>query len=154
MFAPHHQAGADELVRVLPPGRHPRPAQLDAGGLHRADVRHHEAVRAGAAARGAAPAAVGQRGARPGPARRPRHRGRRRRRRRSWSTQFATPAEFRDYFKANYGPTIAVYRAIADDPEQVAALDRELDELPARFDRGAGSSVLDWEYLLLTCERT
>ena len=37
--------------------------------------------------------------------------------------------EFRDYFKANYGPTIAVYRAIADDPEKVAALDRELEEL-------------------------
>src|SRR6478736_712425 len=43
--------------------------------------------------------------------------------------EFATPAEFRDYFKANYGPTIAVYRAIADDEEKVAALDRELEEL-------------------------
>ena len=69
--------------------------------------------------------------------------------------EFATPAEFRDYFKANYGPTIAVYRAIADDEEKVAALDRELEELARRFDRGtSGSSVLDWEYLLLTCERT
>jgi ubiquinone/menaquinone biosynthesis C-methylase UbiE len=69
--------------------------------------------------------------------------------------EFATPAEFRDYFKANYGPTIAVYRAIADDEVKVAALDRELEELAHRFDRGtSGSSVLDWEYLLLTCERT
>jgi ubiquinone/menaquinone biosynthesis C-methylase UbiE len=69
--------------------------------------------------------------------------------------EFATPAAFRDYFKANYGPTIAVYKAIADDQEKVAALDRDLEDLGRRFDRGAaGSSVLEWEYLLLTCERT
>lgn len=68
-------------------------------------------------------------------------------------TEFATPAEFRDYFTSNYGPTIAVYRAIADDPEKVAALDRELEDLARRFDRGDGSTLLDWEYLLLTCER-
>src|SRR3954447_12514541 len=68
--------------------------------------------------------------------------------------EFATPAAFRDYFKANYGPTIAVYRAIADEKELVAALDRELEQLARRFDRGtSGSPVLDWEYLLLTCER-
>ncbi len=68
--------------------------------------------------------------------------------------EFATPGDFRDYFKANYGPTIAVYRAIADDPEKVAALDRELEELARRFDRGDSRCVLEWEYLLLTCERT
>ena len=47
-----------------------------------------------------------------------------------------------------------MYKAIADDPEKVAALDRDLEDLGRRFDRGtSGSSVLDWEYLLLTCER-
>ena len=30
--------------------------------------------------------------------------------------RFATGAEFRDFFKINYGPTIAVYRFIADTP--------------------------------------
>ena len=44
-------------------------------------------------------------------------------------THFATPEEFRDYFKAVYGPTIAVYKAIADDQEKVAALDEALAEL-------------------------
>ncbi|MQA27784.1 MAG: methyltransferase domain-containing protein, partial [Micromonosporaceae bacterium] len=29
---------------------------------------------------------------------------------------FGTPEAFRDYFKARYGPTIAVYKSIADDP--------------------------------------
>ena len=52
-------------------------------------------------------------------------------------THFATPEEFRDYFKAVYGPTIAVYKAIADDPEKVAALDEALAELGRRFDRGS-----------------
>ncbi len=66
---------------------------------------------------------------------------------------FATPEEFRDFFKANYGPTIAVYRNIADDPEKVVSLDRALVALAERFDRGNGHTVLDWEYLLVTASR-
>jgi ubiquinone/menaquinone biosynthesis C-methylase UbiE len=66
---------------------------------------------------------------------------------------FATPEEFRDFFKANYGPTIAVYKAIADDADKVAALDRDLVALAERFDRGDGHTVLDWEYLLVTARR-
>ena len=68
-------------------------------------------------------------------------------------TFFDSPEAFRDYFKANYGPTIAVYAYNADDPEKLAALDRELADLGRRFDRGDGSTVLDWEYLLLTARR-
>jgi ubiquinone/menaquinone biosynthesis C-methylase UbiE len=63
---------------------------------------------------------------------------------------WATPEEFRDFFKATYGPTIAVYRYIGDDPEKVAALDRDLAALAARYDRGTGSLVMDWEYLIVT----
>ena len=63
---------------------------------------------------------------------------------------FARPEGFRDYFKAVYGPTIAVYRAIADDPDRVAALDEDLADLARRHDVGTGGTVLDWEYLLLT----
>lgn len=68
--------------------------------------------------------------------------------------QFPTPQHFVDFFKANYGPTIAVYRFIADDPERVAALDADLLALAERFDRGTDGTVLDWEYLLLTATRT
>ena len=67
---------------------------------------------------------------------------------------FATPEAFRDYFKANYGPTISIYKAIAEDPERVAALDRDLVELARRFDVGTDATVLDWEYLLLTARRS
>ena len=64
MFAPHHQVAADELLRVCRRERPHRPAQLDAGGLHRADVRDHEALRAAAPAGCAAASAVGLRGPR------------------------------------------------------------------------------------------
>ena len=67
---------------------------------------------------------------------------------------FATPESFRDYFKANYGPTISAYKAIAEDTERVAALDRDLVELARRFDVGTDSTVLDWEYLLLTAHKS
>jgi ubiquinone/menaquinone biosynthesis C-methylase UbiE len=64
--------------------------------------------------------------------------------------QFEVPEAWRDYQKAVYGPTIAVYRGIAEDSERVAALDRELADLARRFDSGSGTTVMDWEYLLLT----
>ena len=93
---------------------------------------------------------MGQRGARPRPARRPgtdvAARGRRVR-----VDAFATAEEFRDYFKASYGPTIAAYRGIADDPERVAALDAELAELGRRHDLGGGA--MEWEYLLVTARK-
>jgi SAM-dependent methyltransferase len=69
--------------------------------------------------------------------------------------RFTTPEEFRDYFASRYGPTIAVYRAVADDPDRVAALDQALVELARWFDRAAPGQplVLDWEYLLVTARR-
>jgi len=69
--------------------------------------------------------------------------------------QFERPEAFRDYFKTTYGPTIAVYRSIADDPDRVAALDHDLAQLATRFDTGTGSgtTIMDWEYLLLTARK-
>jgi SAM-dependent methyltransferase len=65
--------------------------------------------------------------------------------------RFGTPEEFRDFFKATYGPTIAVYRALADDPARTAELDAALAELAASHDLGDGR--MEWEYLLLTARR-
>jgi SAM-dependent methyltransferase len=61
--------------------------------------------------------------------------------------RFASGAELRDFFKATYGPTIAVYRSIAGDPSRVAELDSALAEL------GDGPDGRAWEYLLLTATR-
>ncbi|MEV7726214.1 class I SAM-dependent methyltransferase [Streptomyces sp. NPDC087917] len=64
---------------------------------------------------------------------------------------FPGQGDFRAFFKACYGPTVAVYRAIGDDPDRAAALDRELDALAEENTRGG---VMEWEYLLLTAHRT
>ncbi|MET9514862.1 class I SAM-dependent methyltransferase [Streptomyces sp. NPDC002994] len=67
--------------------------------------------------------------------------------------RFRKPEDFREYFKTNYGPTIATYRNIAEDPDRVAALDRDLDALAQRHGGGADSVVMDWEYLLFTARK-
>lgn len=66
--------------------------------------------------------------------------------------QFVDGAEFRDYFKALYGPTISVYRNIEDEPDRVAALDADI----ARVGDSvlSGSSTMEWEYLLLTARKS
>lgn len=64
--------------------------------------------------------------------------------------RFSSGAELRDFLKENYGPTIAVYRFLADDPEKVAALDADIAALADRFFR---DGVLPWEYLLVTATR-
>ncbi len=65
--------------------------------------------------------------------------------------RFTEGAAFRDYFKSNYGPTISAYRAIADDPDRVAALDADIARLGDSFLRG--SSTMEWEYLLLVARK-
>ncbi|MDQ2781842.1 MAG: class I SAM-dependent methyltransferase [Actinomycetota bacterium] len=65
--------------------------------------------------------------------------------------RFSSGAEFRDFFKATYGPTIAAYRNVADDPERIASLDREIAEVADRF--GASTGVMEWEYLLVVATR-
>lgn len=67
--------------------------------------------------------------------------------------RFASPEEYREYFKERYGPTIVAYRGIADDADKVAALDRALAELAERFGLADGTRVMDWEYLLVTASR-
>ncbi|NPC97772.1 class I SAM-dependent methyltransferase [Nocardioides sp. zg-DK7169] len=65
---------------------------------------------------------------------------------------FADGAQWRDYFKAVYGPTIAAYRHLADDEVRTAELDGALAELPHRF--GVDPGPMHWEYLLTTARRT
>ena len=67
--------------------------------------------------------------------------------------QFARPEDFLDYLKVRYGPTISVYRNVADDPERTAALDDDLVALTRKFNRGDTTAVMDWEYLLITARK-
>jgi len=152
MFAPHHQASADELVRVCRPGgtigllswtpegfigqmfatMKPYAAPPPPGAEPPPLWGREEHVRALLGHRVTDVVA---------------------RRQTVQVDRFRRPKEFRDYFKARYGPTIAIYRGIAEDPERVAALDHDLDELARRHDHGSSATVMDWEYLLLTARR-
>ncbi|MFF5108173.1 class I SAM-dependent methyltransferase [Streptosporangium sp. NPDC000509] len=67
--------------------------------------------------------------------------------------RFAHPGAFVDYFKANYGPTIAVYRGLAGAPDRAAALDQALTELARGHLQGEEKTVMEWEYLLLTARK-
>jgi ubiquinone/menaquinone biosynthesis C-methylase UbiE len=150
MFAPHHQAAADELVRVTKPGgRLGLISWTPAGfiGQMFATMKPY----APPPPPGASPAPLwGD----------PDHVRRLlgdRVTELEASTEklrvshFATPEEFRDYFKINYGPTIAVYRSLADQPERQAALDEDLADLGRRFAAGTDDATsLEWEYLLVT----
>lgn len=64
---------------------------------------------------------------------------------------FASAADFRAFFREFYGPTIAAYRNVADDPAREAALDRALVELARSA--GADTGKMQWEYLLVTARR-
>jgi hypothetical protein len=73
--------------------------------------------------------------------------------RRTVTTEFTSPAAWLDYWRTEYGPTIAVDRAISGDADRVAALDRDLRAVAAHFSEGSDPAVMRWEYLLLTARR-
>lgn len=64
----------------------------------------------------------------------------------------ASPLEFREYWKRNYGPTIAAYRFNADAPDRVADLDRDflafLESTNAATE--PGRTAYEAEYLVVT----
>jgi ubiquinone/menaquinone biosynthesis C-methylase UbiE len=67
----------------------------------------------------------------------------------------ADATDFREYWKRNYGPTIATYAYNADDPDRTAALDRDfLDFLKTWQRTDAGRPCWEAEYLLVTGMKT
>ena len=60
------------------------------------------------------------------------------------------PTEFREYWKRNYGPTIAVYNFNAADPDRVAHLDRVFLEFLTTWNRGGRYEA---EYLLVIARK-
>jgi ubiquinone/menaquinone biosynthesis C-methylase UbiE len=146
MFAPHHQAAADELIRVLRPGG--RFALLNwtpSGFIGRMFATRKPYVTAPPA------------GVQPPPL---------------WGSEdhvrallgdrvrdltfetaelpvdrFTTGAEFRDFFKASYGPTVVAYRGLSDSSERASELDHALAPLG---DQALTDGVMTYEFLLVT----
>jgi SAM-dependent methyltransferase len=150
MFAPHHQAAADELVRVCRPGGRigliawtptgfigqmfaamkpfvaPPPPGAQPPPLW-GDIEHVRELFGERVVDIQASQQLLNAGA------------------------LSDPVAFREYFKANYGPTIAAYRGLSDDPERTAELDQALLDLAERFRTPEGT--ISWEYLLVVATK-
>jgi SAM-dependent methyltransferase len=151
MFAPHHQAAADELLRVTRPGGRVGVLSWTPEGF---------VGRLFATMRDFVPPPPA--GVQPPPL---------------WGTEdhvrglfgdrvrdltftrdhievdlFPTPGSFRTYFRENYGPTLVAYRGLADQPDRVAELDAALDALAADADEGSGR--MRWEYVVVSGRRS
>jgi ubiquinone/menaquinone biosynthesis C-methylase UbiE len=68
---------------------------------------------------------------------------------------FHQPEDFVRYFKSHYGPTISVYKFIAEDADKVKELDAALTGLAESFGDAHGDSPfqMEWEYLLFTAKK-
>src|ERR1700754_3057417 len=62
-----------------------------------------------------------------------------------------TPEHFREYWKRNYGPTIAAYKFNVDQPDRVAALDRDFLDFLTEWNQSTepGKTSYSAEYLLV-----
>ncbi len=149
MFAPHHQTAADELLRVVRPGGTVGVLSWTPDGFIGQMFATMKPF-APAPPPGASPPPLW------GSADHVRELFGDRARDLTFALQDAviigleSGAAFRDYFKTNYGPTIAVYASLADQPDRVAELDAALAVLGEQY---LENGQMRWQYLLVTATR-
>ncbi|MFG1929690.1 class I SAM-dependent methyltransferase [Mycobacterium sp. NPDC048908] len=149
MFAPHHQAAADELIRVCRPGGTISLINWTPEGFLGnlfATIKPY----APPPPPGASPAPLwgDEDHVRTLFGERVTHLTTRRQTVRL--DHCADAVEFREYWKRNYGPTIAAYRFNEDNEERVEALDRDFLTFLTQWQR---DGVWDAEYLLVTATK-
>jgi ubiquinone/menaquinone biosynthesis C-methylase UbiE len=151
MFAPHHQAAADELIRVCRPGGRIGLINWTPEGFI-GNLFKTMKPYAPPPPPGASPAPLwgdedhvrelfGDRVA-----------NLELRRQEIVIDHSQSPLEFREYWKRNYGPTISAYKFNADNPERVADLDRDFLAFVTAWNKAAepGKTAYHAEYLLVT----
>jgi ubiquinone/menaquinone biosynthesis C-methylase UbiE len=71
--------------------------------------------------------------------------------RKEYVERAASPRDYCEFFKATFGPAIAIHASLADQPERAAALDRDFLDFATRSNRGAsdGPAEYHYEYLLV-----
>jgi len=67
----------------------------------------------------------------------------------------ASPRDYHELFRQSFGPVVAIYAGLADQPERAAALDREFAGFVTRWNRAeSGAEVqLPYEYLLAVAHK-
>lgn len=65
------------------------------------------------------------------------------------------PVAYREFFKRTFGPVVATYASLADQPDRLAALDRDFLEFTTRSNRGApdGPAEYPYQYLLVVARK-
>ena len=71
--------------------------------------------------------------------------------RRTYVERADSPAAYRDFVKETFGPAVAIYRSLADRPDDLAALDEAFLRFVERANGGpeGGPTELEFEYLLV-----
>jgi hypothetical protein len=71
--------------------------------------------------------------------------------RREYVERSASPHDYRELFKRTFGPAVALYAALASEPERLEALDRDFLEFATRSNSGEpeGPAEYRYEYLLV-----
>lgn len=75
--------------------------------------------------------------------------------RRSYVERAKTPHDYREFFKETFGPVVAVYKSLAGELEREAALDRDFLDFADRTNTGpsGGPAEYRYEYLQVVAQR-
>jgi ubiquinone/menaquinone biosynthesis C-methylase UbiE len=75
--------------------------------------------------------------------------------RREYAETAPSPRDYREFVKATFGPVIATYADLADEPDRSAALDREFLDFATRSNVVAseGGAEYQYEYLLVVARK-
>lgn len=66
------------------------------------------------------------------------------------------PRDYREFFKQTFGPVVAIYGNLADQPDRLAALDRDFLDFATRSNQGGpdGPAEYHYEYLLIVARKS
>jgi ubiquinone/menaquinone biosynthesis C-methylase UbiE len=149
MFAPNHQAVADELVRVCRPGGTIGMLNFTPEGLAAQFFGVLAPYAPGPPPGGLPPLMWGSEehvrdlfGGRVASLEMTRH---------EYVERADSPSGYIEFVKATFGPVIGIYASLAGEPERAAALDRAFPEFASRANQGPpeGPAELHYEYLLV-----
>ncbi len=75
--------------------------------------------------------------------------------RRAYVERADSPRKYRELFKQTFGPVVAIYASLAEEPDRAAALDRDFLDFATRMNSGPpeGPAQYRYEYLLVVARR-